>query len=262
MQDWSNPNAAYLLGVTHGDGNVSTRAIRISIGYKEVVFAKTIMSLWKSLGFNPHLYERRTAFSLEVCNTLLANEMRKLKTNGKWRLPENINKAEWLAGIFDTDGCVSLASRKCSITIGLKRSGNLLLVKKALSELGIANVNIRNGIKKFNGEDYPYEVLGLTSFAKLKHFSATVPLKHPRKKERLKETIDYINHVESITPLWKQVSEWIHQEPKSWLEISQKFNLTKKQVDSCLQLAKKHGVIEITPPPKMLTKYFARKVIK
>jgi hypothetical protein len=262
MQNWLNGDWSYLLGVIHGDGNVSDRSIRICVGNKDADFADMIMSTWTALGFNPKLYHRRTALSVEVHDIALTNAIRKFKAGGKWSVPEDFDKGEWLAGVFDTDGCVSLTKSKCAVILGLKRSGNLLLVKSALSDVGIGNVNIRNCVSKFHGKPYPIEVLGLTSFDKIRKFSETVPLRHPRKKIRLNETLAHIIRAQSIVPLWKQVAKWLHEGPHTWPEIADKFSLTKRQVDSCLQMIKQYGNIEIIPPPRMLTKYLVAEAIK
>lgn len=254
--DWSNKDWSYLLGVVHGDGNVSTRSIRVSVSYKDKEYANTITELWDKLGYDPKVYRPRTALAIDVHNSILTNELRKYKFNGKWALPAGLDKNHWMAGIIDTDGTVTIASKKCAVIITLKRSGNLEHVRDALGEIGICGVNIHNRISKFRGKEYEVEEMRLTSFDKILQFNKYVPLRHPRKLLRLKNIIQHIEDAKARIPLWEQVGIWLQDnEPQTWEEIANKFNLTKDQFDSVIQNLKRHASIQVLPPPKSLSRY-------
>lgn len=255
--DWSNPDWAYLLGVVHGDGCVAPRSIDIAVGYKDAEYADSLIALWRRLGYEPKVYRPRSALKLSFHSAALARVFRQFKSKGIWSLPEHLSLGHWLAGVFDTDGCVSLASKKCAVVITLKRSGNLQLVADALEQIGTARPTVHNRVSKFNGKDYKVEELRLTSFANILAFSKEVYLRHPRKKQRLLETISYIDAVQSVVPLWKQIAEYC-KEPRTWKEIATQFSITKDQVDSALQRIKAEREVEIIPPPEALTRYLVK----
>lgn len=254
MLNWKNETLSYLLGVVQGDGTVSTRSICITVGDKEVAYKNTILQLWRDLGYKPKLYKIRSTFRIDVNSRDLTDEFRPFKQNGLWRLPPDINLSEWVAGIFDTDGCVSNNIHTRQIVIVLKRSGNLNFVQEYFSSLGMVNVSVNDTTNKFNNKIYPTETLRLSSQHNILLFAKHVPLRHPRKAERLANIITYIEESRSKIPRWKQVADFLG-EPKTWKEIARQFDLTKDQVDSVMQIVKAKTVVEILPPPEALTRY-------
>jgi len=254
--NWDNKDWSYLLGVIHGDGHVSVRSVCIAVGYKEKEYAELIADLWRGLGYLPKTYRKRGSISVEVHNSELTNEIRKYKSNGKWSLPVGIDKTEWIAGVVDTDGCVSIASKKCAVIITLKRSGNLIYFRDTLIGFGISEAKVHNRVSKYNGEAYEVEEIRLTSFDNILKFNEHISLRILHKRERLKDIIEYINIARGKIPMWKQFGEWLlNNDPKTWEEIAEQFNLSKDQVDSLMENLKRKAIITIIPPPKMLTKY-------
>lgn len=255
MIDWSNEDWAYLLGVVHGDGNIAPRSICISVGYKDSDYADYLVSVIEGLGFVPKIYRPRSALRIDIHNAELRGALAPFKANGIWSLPEQLNGGAWLAGVFDADGTVTMASSKCAVIIGLKRSGNLQLVARRMAEIGIGNVNVYDRVSKFNGQEYLIEELRLTSFEKILKFNELAPLRHPRKVSRMHDVIEHIRKAQAVIPLWKQVGLWLEGEPRTWEEIATHFSLTKDQVDSVMQNLRRHAKVEVIPPPKTLHRY-------
>lgn len=255
--NWKNEDWAYLLGVIQGDGSVNKRSISIFVGYQDAEYATKIIEIWQKLGFTPKIYNPKNVIRIDVNNLELTSQLKNYKCNGIWTLPENLNFSHWLAGIFDTDGYVTLVTQKRLVGITLKRSGNLQLVAAALAALGVPDVKVNNSTSKFQGKEYLIEILHLSSFSRILAFNSVVQLRHPRKITRLKDTIFYIDKVQSKIPLWRQVAEFC-KEARTWKDIAQQFNLTKDQVDSVMGNIKALMEVEIIRSPKMLTRYHVK----
>jgi prephenate dehydratase len=125
----------------------------------------------------------------------------------------------------------------------------------ALARIGIPNVAVHNRSSSFKGKPYELEELRLTSFQNVMIFASRVTLLYPNKAKRLREQVEYIQTVQSHIPTWKQVALWLKEEPRTWEEVAERFNLTKKQFDSVMQNIKRVMEVEVIPPPKSLTRY-------
>lgn len=251
---WIEPDWSYLLGVVHGDGSVAPRSIDISVGYKDAEYADVLLSLWRSLGFNPKVYRPRSALKVSVHSKSLRDAFAPYKNKGKWSLPRRVATHHYLAGVFDTDGCVSAAKHK-HISIGLKRSGNLEIVAKLLAAAGVRPACVKHATSTFNGMDYEVEVLKLSGMDRIVSFSDTVRLRHPRKAQRLREMRAHVDELLAHVPLWRRVAEWLQEEPRTCEEISKHFGITWDQVQSALQRIKSKATVKIIPPPRNLTRY-------
>lgn len=253
--NWSDEKWAYLLGVIHGDGSIAPRSITVCVGYKDAEYAEYLISVFRDLGCEPKVYRPRAAMSIQFHSAELQRQFAPFKKNGVWSIPDNLNSAAWLAGIIDTDGCVSLANRKCAVIITLKRSGNLYHAVSQLEKIGIPGASVKETNSTYGGKVYPIETLRLTSFTNILKFANAVKLRHPKKAARLQETKNYILQCQAHVPLWKEVGIWLEGEPRTWEEIATHFNLTKDQVDSVMQNLKRYAEVEVIPPPKTLYRY-------
>ena len=255
---WSEADWSYMLGVIHGDGSIMPRSISISVGYRDFKYKDILFAIWKGLGFAPKLYRPRSAFRIDVHSAALRNMIAPLKVRSRWKIPKGLNVPHYLAGAFDTDGCVSRPAAK-SISIGQKANGNLALARRLLISLGFRDVIVRNYVHDFHGKPYPTQTITLSGMDRLLLFSDLIPLRHPTKAKRLREMRDHIIVLQSKRPLWFRVGKWIQQEgDKTWEEVAAHFGLTNIQFNGAMQNLKRHADVEVIPPPKMLNKYRVR----
>lgn len=254
MVDFSKSLWSYLLGVIHGDGHLSNRSIQISVGYKDQEYADILIDIFKSLGYLPKVVRARSALRIDINNKALTDVFRQYKNDGKWRLPIELDFEYYISGVFDTDGCVANPSNKF-ISIILKRSGNLYIIKDILTKKGIRDINVKERITRFNGKPYEIEDIKITGMDRILEMNNILHLRHPKKVQRLKEMVAIILEIQSRVPLWKQVSEYLKKEPKTWKDVANEFGLTKKQFDSVIQNIKKECELEVIPPPEPLSSY-------
>jgi len=251
--NFSAPLWSYLLGVIHGDGHVAPRSICVCVGYKDADYADVIFSMFKRLKLNPHVYRKRSALSIEVHSKILADEFRKWKHNGLWTIPSTISIRDYIAGVFDTDGCVSKPKLK-HVSICLKRSGNLNKVLCLLEMMNLKGLKVSNSVSTYNGKPYLVEGIKIGSMERIILFESQVVLRNPRKAARMLAMISHIKQRKSIVPRWRQVASFCRT-PKTWKQISHQFHLKKKQVDSVIQVIKSRVKMEVIPPPEALSKY-------
>lgn len=254
MLDWAHPDWSYLLGVVHGDGSIAPRSVAISVGYRDVTYAETLCDLWRKLGFDPKLYRARSALRVDVHRRAIRDRFAAFKARGLWSWPEQLSTTDYLAGVFDTDGCVSTPQFK-RVSIVLKRSGNLQRLVPMLESLGIRTPRVANRVAKYKGRPYDLEEMVLTGMDRIVAFSDAVRLRHYRKAERLAAMRHHVDELQARVPLWRRVGAWLQEEPRSWSEIATEFGLTKPQVDSVLQSLRRHARVEVIPPPKHLTRF-------
>lgn len=251
--DFSNPNWSYILGVIHGDGNVSKRSVSVSVSHKSPEYVRTISLIWKKLGYNPKIYNKRSCVCIDVHSKELAECIKKYKDNGVWHMPKNIDKFQWLSGIYDTDGCVSDPLKKRAINITLKRTGNIKHVVAALSKCGI-RVKAYNRTSKYLGRDYEIEVANITSLDGIIKFNEKISLRHRKKSARLKQAVKYANNYFSVVPLWLKIANYM-KSPQTSQTVKRHFKISQDTFESCLQLIKRKCKVKTIPPPKTLTQY-------
>lgn len=251
---WSDPDWSYLLGVVHGDGSIAPRSISISVGYKDADYADVLAALWGKLGFYPKIYRARSALRIDVHSKELRDLFAPLKQFGIWSLPGEIDAANYIAGIFDTDGCVAQPERKF-ICIGLKRSGNLATILPLVCSLGIRPPRVRDTSSTFKGKRYETETMKLSGMDRIVAFSNSVSLRHPRKAARILEMRIIVDEIMARVPLWRRVGLWLSGEPRTWEEIAMKFSLQKRQVDSVLDNLRRYASVETIPPPRLLSRF-------
>ncbi len=252
--DWAQEDWSYLLGAVHGDGSIAPRSVCISVGYKDADYADVLVGLWRTLGVSPKTYRARSALRLDVHSRALRDAFAPFKKRGRWGWPEALSESDYLAGVFDTDGCVSLPKSK-HISIVLKRSGNLRRLAPMLERLGIRKPLVKDRVSTWDGRPYEIEQIVLTGMDRIVAFSDAVRLRHPRKAARLAEMRVHIDAIRSCVPLWQRVGAWLQEEPKTWEEIAAKFSLTQPQVASVLQNLRCYATVETIPPPKALARY-------
>lgn len=248
--DWS-----YMLGVICGDGHVGKRSLQISVGYKDAKYADLLMQLWQKLGFNPKIYRPRSALRIDVHSTVLVQKIAPFKQSGRWHLPRIFCMREYLAGLFDTDGCVAKPELK-HISISQSRRCNIVIVKQLLMQLGMREPVIHKGRSNFLGKEYQHYSIRLTGMDRLMVFMREVSLRHPRKARRLNQMQEHVQTLLAKRPLWFMVGTWLHEHgEKTWEEIAEEFHLSKPQFDSMMQHLKSATRVEVIPPPKALSKY-------
>lgn len=254
MIDFLSPDWAYLLGVIHGDGSVSKRSICVSVGYKDQVYADKLMTLFKSIGYDPKIYRARTALRIDVHDKILTDYFRKYKSGGKWSMPDKIDFNNYLSGVFDTDGCVGTITNKL-LYIGLKRSGNLTIIKNILTSLNVRDIKVNERLATFKGKKYEVEDIKITGMDRILIMDEILQLRHPKKSKRLVEMVADIKRIQSIKPLWQKVADYLKDEPRTWKSVAKEFNLSKREFDSVIHNIKRQCTVEITPPPEPLSRY-------
>jgi hypothetical protein len=252
--DWSNADWSYMLGVVHGDGHVAKRSIEIAVGYKDTDYAEVLTSLWEDLGFSPKVYRPRSALKIAVHSIAVAAEFRVFKSGGLWSWPDVLDARQYLAGVFDTDGSVSIPAHK-AISIGLKRSGNLLGIAPLLAGIGVREVRVTEGETTFKGAKYAIETIKLSGMDRIVAFTDAITLRNPRKRERLSAMRAHVDALLSKVPLWQQVALWLQEESRTGEEIAEHFHLSVAQANSALQYIRRHMILEAIPPPRSLMKY-------
>lgn len=253
IPDWKDPDWAYLLGVVHGDGHISKRSVSVSVSYKDQDYADVLISLFHRLGLSPKVYRPRSALRIDLHSVVIRNAFSKFKAHGKWSWPDDLRWGDYLAGVIDTDGCVTLNK---SIIIILKRNGNLPRLAVEINKLGVRAVRARQTTATFNGAVYETETISITGMDRVEALCRGVCLRHPRKTKRLVDMLAQIKVIRERVPLWKEVGLWIQREgPKTWTEIAQQFGLTKPQIDSLLGNLKLLATVETIPPPMPLSRF-------
>lgn len=253
--NFTNPDWAYLLGVIHGDGHISKRTIEISVGHNASFYADTLIALITELGFSSCLYDKKSCIRIDINSQKLANDFRKFKNNGIWSIPVNINKPHYLAGIIDTDGCVSNVfskQKKMAVIISLKKSGNLLKVGELLTDIGFRDIHVNYRNAKYKNAEYPIETIALTGEDRMRLFYKKIQLRHKLKKDKM-ETI--IQDYDANKSLSRIIAEQLKITPLSIPEIMTKYNLNKRQADSILQNLRNQYKIQTIPPIPSYTTY-------
>ena len=253
--NFSNPDWAYLLGVIHGDGHISKRTIQISVGHNAPFYADTLTALITELGLSPCLYNTKSCIRIDINSQKHTNDFRKLKNNGMWSIPIDINKSHYVAGVIDTDGCVSNVSskqKKMAVIISLKKSGNLLKVGKLLADIGFRDIHVRYRNAKYKNTEYPVETIVLTGEDRMRLFYEKIQLRHKLKKDKMDAIIQNYDTNKSLSRI---IAEQLKIAPLSIPEIMAKFNLNKKQADSVLQNLRNQYQIQTIPPVPSYTSY-------
>lgn len=254
--EWSNPDWSYLLGVVHGDGHIAPRSVCICVGYRDAEYAEVLARVLGRMGMAPKIYRKRSALSLEVHSVALAAMFRPLKMRGVWSWPDGLRWPDYIAGVIDTDGCVTTNK---SVIITLKRSGNLQRLASELTGIGVRQLHARDTQSVFCGRPYLTEMLTITGMDRMEKLFSAVTLRHPRKRERLASMLENIASIRAHKPMWRRVGEWLHEKgPRTWEEIAQEFRLTKAQTDSVLGSLKRYASLETLPPPKALSRFRVR----
>ena len=254
MMNWTQPDWSYLLGVVHGDGSIAARSVSIAVGYKDAEYADYLVSTWIALGFEPKTYRGRTALRIDVHNKALRDVFSAFKRRGIWSWPDGLDVAAYLAGVFDTDGCVPAPAAQ-RLVIVLKRSGNLRRLVPMLALLGIREASARDTATTYKGARYETETITLSGMDRVVAFSSAVRLRNPRKAARLLEMRALVDSKLAHAPLWRKVGLWLQEEPRTWEEIASEFGLTKRQVDSVLENIRKNASVQTIPPPKALSRF-------
>lgn len=255
--NWNDKSWSYLLGVIHGDGYVGNRSIQISVGYKDKEYKDFLCNMITKVGYNPKVVNQKSAYRIDINSTKLTKEIAPYKSKSLWNIPGELDFGEYISGVFDTDGCVSLPKKSGGkfVVITLKQSGNLNIVADIFKSWGMQNIKVNNRNSKFNGLVYPIEEIKLSSAHNIKLFYQNTSLKHLKKKNRLEDMVKMILDRENKISLWESIAKYIETEQKNANEIMQKFSITKYQYDSAMQNIKKHYEIEITVPEPVLNKY-------
>lgn len=256
MINWHNEDWAYMLGVIHGDGSISTRSVRISVGYKDQAYGDVLAETWERLGYAPKVYRPRSALAIDVHSKALRDALAPYKANGIWQWPDGLNQPEYLAGVFDTDGYASLSAGKKQIGITLKRSGNLARLAEVLRGLGIPDVEARDEVSAYGGKPYEIETIRITDAARIVQLARLLKLRNERKAQMLEAVRAYAQDILDRVPLWKQIGLWLEENgPADWREIAEAFGLSKAQFESAMQHLKRNAEVNVIPPPIMLTRY-------
>lgn len=179
--DLSNPNWCWLLGLFHGDGCTSLPSDGggvVGVSCTPPENRKQIFAAFQAVGVEA----KGVGPNIQVYSAVLARDFARFKTSGvdkeAWRMPEMPDHVgQWLAGVFDSDGHVRKDGRR--VAVDQKRHGGLELVSQALTAIGIRHSRRRHGTR--NMESIAIAVSDLPKF------SGLVPLRYPKKAERLAE---------------------------------------------------------------------------
>lgn len=194
----------WLLGLLHGDGNMSSG--RILFCDKDERFHKVVTQrvFRRVFGISLNLFHdvKRNSFYSHVKNKqIFAFLTRVLQVpsgavRNQLRVPTFLNalsdslKAAYVAGLFDAEGSVRFRQAELHIPITSKEIWSF--VCRFLDAHAIAcSPRIRRRRKRAEYEIYVY---GKT---RLKHFSDLVPIRHPRKSRRLALFVEITKHPSS-----------------------------------------------------------------
>lgn len=231
----------YLLGVIHGDGcvtyNKTLRVINIIVSandkkYKDVL--KHIIE--EAYGYKPREHMYNGCYHLKIHPKKIVAQFLGCKVNGKWIIPKLHYPAEYLAGLWDTDGyfsfCVGKYKNKtkqggirtgsCTwrrIEICQKSNGNLRRVIPILRSLGFSP-HVRRYTNTTKLGTFKRDILIIPSSDYVR-FQSVIPIKHPRKIAVLEKIVKY-------KPRWRKLKLTRAQINK--MCALHRIGLTKKEI--------------------------------
>ena len=186
----SRKDYEYLLGVFLGDGTyLGKDGISICVGLQDSSFVDVIQQCIKdAFEYNASVCKMPSCFIINLCSQwILHNYFEGMKKDYFWFVPKLEFPEEFLAGCFDTDGCISLQKKRAEIIFAQKREPNVLLVSQLLQKLGFN----RLGIHSYPRNGFPITILELSCFEMFKKFSEIIKIRHPRKKDILENIIRF-----------------------------------------------------------------------
>jgi hypothetical protein len=257
--DWASPDWSYLLGVIHGDGHIGTREVQIAVGYRDAEYAHILVALLRKMGFRPHIYRGHTCLTVTVCNVVLTRVMSRWKQHGRWRWPDGLDPLPYIAGVIDTDGCVSKAPNNV-IVVTLKRSGNLRRFAEILREAGVRDVHVSNLVSKWRGKPYPIEKLQLSGGDRILWASKHIPLRHPFKKKRLAILAASVEHWSQVVPTWVKLGRYLESHRATAKEAGCALGLTRVQVWTALHKLRERRVLDTEIPPPTEAVYSVKQM--
>lgn len=242
--DFSNPDASYLLGAIQGDGSVVKRIckVTIAVGLSDKPYADELNRIFNSLGVKTKIVEREKYFDVYCVSKQLTDQLINFKSNSLWKLPENLHKADWIAGLVDTDGSIG----KSEITISQKDNGNLELANKVLLELGFKGHSLRKYQNHKIYKDFVISLLKINWLQDLKLFVDLIPLRHPRKKDWLLSRIvnGRLNRrVKGAREFEHQIYEILREGELKYQEIAKRLNIPLETLRWKILEMKKKGFL-------------------
>lgn len=231
----------YLLGVIHGDGCVtcdkSLRVIKIIVSasdkkYKDVL--KRIIE--EAYGYQPREHMYNGCYHLKIHPKKIVAQFLGCKVDGRWIIPKLHHPAEYLAGLWDTDGyfrfCVgkyknrtkqgTIRTGTCArrrIEICQKSNGNLRQTIPILKSLGLSpRIGHYFNTTKLGTFERDVLIIPSSDYAR---FQSVIPIKHPRKIVVLKKIVRY-------KPRWGKLKLTRAQVNK--MCALHKIGLTKKEI--------------------------------
>lgn len=123
----------YLLGVIHGDGSISKKELTISVWKEDKEYFDFLMKLIP-LATNieaGYYMDKSKNYVIWISSINLSEKMKCFKINSAWSIPELKYPEEWIAGCFDTDGCIS--KRDGSIHISQRIKENIVLLGESIN---------------------------------------------------------------------------------------------------------------------------------
>jgi intein/homing endonuclease len=190
----------YLLGVIHGDGYVRCYGrsgnIYIPVSMRDGGYKDILKKIFEgAYGIEPLELIHNNCYYLKVNSIKIVEEFLKYKSKGKWIIPKLDYPNEYLAGLWDTDGCIFYRSHQYGNTYHIlrgielrqKSNDNLKLLIPILKSLGF-NPSLRTYTYENQLGAFSMDVLRIPC-SEFALFKSIIPLQHPRKKVVLEKIV-------------------------------------------------------------------------
>lgn len=198
-------NIAYIAGLVASDGHLDRKFHKITIGTSDREFASIILETLKSISkYIPHIYEKKTVFSIEIWDKELHNILKQ-----KYRIPlgeksDILQKPEitseqeissFIRGFCDGDSSIHVRRMRKKFVPRIRimscSKDFLKWVRKKLSEIGISSSS--PFVDKPHGFGtkicYRIELYGTA----VRKFKEKIGYIHPAKMRKINELVLLLN---------------------------------------------------------------------
>ncbi len=182
---------SYLTGVIFGDGCIhpNPKIHRIDIYNSNKEYVGVLLSILNKILPNNAIYiycrcRKTPSYCLSINNKKFKDTIKQFKNNYRYEIPTWIStkseKAGFISGLFDTDGCVW--KRTIPINLTTKYRTSLESIKEALRD----DFEIDSYIHSYQG----ISRLNIKSYKNLAKFEKEIGFLHPLKKELLRKLLE------------------------------------------------------------------------
>lgn len=218
----------YLLGVFQGDGCLTYNKYKgrrhpsgmsIAVGNQDHEYADRLLSIITSFcrSLRPRIRCDKV-LRVNWYNAEMARIFAQYKSAGLWSVPTSLEFPDYyIAGLWDTDGYVS-GSRRNSLVLQVKASGNLEIPRLILQNMGFDRVRIHE--KKYTNKLGYFESEGIRISSKklVTLFGKLIPLQHPRKIKEIQCKVNEFSDVKSKRghgQMREEICDYVSRNPGS-----------------------------------------------